>query len=105
MDNMLLTLNGKGRKQRIIPFSFGLRKALHRFIADFDTKPDSLLFCTRENMPVRRMTALRGVKILCSQLGFEAAARTLHSFLHTFAVHYLRKGGSVFHLQKVLGHS
>jgi len=34
MDNMLLTLDGKGRKQRIIPFSFVLRKALHRFIGD-----------------------------------------------------------------------
>jgi integrase/recombinase XerD len=105
MDNMLLTLDGKGRKQRIIPFSFGLRKALHRFIADFDRKPDSLLFATRENTRVNRMTALRGVKILCNQLGFEPPARTLHAFRHTFAVNYLRRGGSVFHLQKVLGHS
>lgn len=105
MDNMLLTLDGKGRKQRIIPFSFGLRKALHRFIADFDRTPDSLLFATRENTRVNRMTALRGVKILCAQLGFDAPARTLHAFRHTFATHYLRKGGSVFHLQKVLGHS
>lgn len=104
-DNMLLTLDGKGRKQRIIPFSFQLRKALHRFIADFDRKPESLLFATRENTRVNRMTALRGVKILCSQLGFDAPPRTLHSFRHTFAIHYLRKGGSVFHLQKVLGHS
>jgi integrase/recombinase XerD len=105
MENLLLTLEGKGRKQRIIPFSYGLRKALHRFITDFDRKPDYLLFATRENTRVRRMTALRGVKILCEQLGFEPPARTLHAFRHSFAVNYLRRGGSVFHLQKVLGHS
>ena len=105
MDNMLLTLDGKGRKQRIIPFSFGLRKVLHRFITDFDRKPDYLLFATRENTAVRRMTALRGVKILCTELGFDAPPRTLHAFRHTFAVNYLRRGGSVFHLQKCLGHS
>src|SRR5271156_3364670 len=48
LDNMLLTLDGKGRKQRIVPFSFALRKALHRFISEFDRKPDSLLFATRQ---------------------------------------------------------
>jgi integrase/recombinase XerD len=105
MENMLLTLDGKGRKQRIIPFSFVLRKALHGFIADFELKPDYLLFGTREYTRVNRMTALRGVKILCRQLGFDAPHRTLHAFRHTFAVNYLRRGGSVFHLQKVLGHS
>jgi site-specific recombinase XerD len=105
LDNMLLTVDGKGRKQRIIPFSFGLRKALHRFITDFDRKPDYLLFATRENRSVRRMTALRAVKVLCARLGFDAPPRTLHAFRHTFAVNYLRRGGSVFHLQKCLGHS
>ena len=34
LDNLLLVLNGKGSKQRVIPFSFALRKALHRFIVD-----------------------------------------------------------------------
>ncbi len=105
MDNLLITLDGKGRKQRIVPFSFALRKALHRFMADFNRKPDSLLFATRQDTPVGRMTTLRGVKLLCEQLGFDAPARTLHAFRHTFAVNYLRRGGSVFHLQKVLGHS
>lgn len=105
MENLLITLEGKGRKQRIVPFSFGLRKTLLRFITDFSRKPDSLLFATRQNTRVNRMTALRGVKLLCERLGFDPPGRTLHAFRHTFAVNYLRRGGSVFHLQKVLGHS
>jgi integrase/recombinase XerD len=104
LDNLLVTLNGKGRKQRIVPISFALRKSIHRFVTDFDHKPDSLLFTTPDGVPVRRMTALRSVKLLCKRLGFDAPARTLHSVRHAFALNYLRRGGSVFHLQKCLGH-
>jgi integrase/recombinase XerD len=105
MENMLLTLDGKGRKQRIVPFSFALRRALHRFMSEFERRPESLLFATRQEISVRRMTSLRSVQWLCEQLGFDAPPRTLHAFRHTFAVNYLRRGGSVFHLQKCLGHS
>lgn len=105
LDNLLIVLRGKGRKERVIPISFALRKAVHRYFADFHLKPDSLLFTTQEGVQVRRMTALRSIKLLCEHLGFNPPARTLHSFRHSFAVFYLRRGGSVFHLQKVLGHS
>src|SRR5215469_14564371 len=40
LDNMLITLDGKGRKQRIVPCSLELRKALFRYITDFKRKPD-----------------------------------------------------------------
>jgi integrase/recombinase XerD len=100
-----MTLDGKGQKQRVVPFSFELRRALFRFIRDFERKPDALLFATKQEVQVRRMTALRSVKILCRDLGFDPPKRTLHAFRHTFGANYVRNGGSVFHLQKVLGHS
>ncbi len=104
-DNLLVTLDGKGRKQRVVPFSFELRKAMFRYCAEFRRTPDVLLFASRTGTALTRRNVLRGVKLLCKRLGFEPAARTLHAFRHTFAVNYLRRGGSVFHLQKVLGHS
>jgi integrase/recombinase XerD len=103
-DNLLVTLDGKGRKQRVVPFSFELRKALHRYVTDY-RRPDSLLLASRNETLLGRRVMLRDVKLLCKRLGFDPPVRTLHAFRHTFAINYLRRGGSVFHLQKVLGHS
>ena len=103
-DNLLVTLDGKGRKQRVVPFSFELRKVLHRFVTDY-RRPDALLFSSRTETQLGRRVMLRDVKLLCKRLGFAPPVRTLHAFRHTFGVNYIRRGGSVFHLQKVLGHS
>jgi integrase/recombinase XerD len=105
MDDLLVCLDGKGRKQRIVPFSFELRKALHRYITDFNRKPESLLFATSGGTALQRRNVLRDVKMLCRSLGFDPPARTLHATRHTFATGYLRRGGNVFSLQRVLGHS
>jgi integrase/recombinase XerD len=101
-DNMLLKLCGKGAKDRLVPFSFELRRHLYRWkqLNKWD-----LVFPTWQGQHMGRRNELRGVKRLCKRLGIVAPARTIHAFRHTFAVNYLRRGGSVFHLQKVLGHS
>jgi integrase/recombinase XerD len=99
LDNLLLTVNGKGRKQRKVPFSFELRKHLCKSLTQ------GLVFSTRQGRVCDRHVVLRDVKRLCIRLGFDPPAHTLHAFRHTFAINYLRKGGSVFHLQKVLGHA
>jgi integrase/recombinase XerD len=103
LDNLLFTVTGKGRKQRKIPFSFELRRHLTRFLVD--RNPEQLIFATRHERKLGRRNVLRDVKLHCQRLAIAPPERTLHAFRHTFAVNYLRKGGGVFHLQKVLGHS
>lgn len=101
-DNLLLKLHGKGAKDRLVPFSFELRRHLWRWkqLNRWD-----LVFPSRHGQRAGKRNTLRDTKLLCKDLGIVPPARTLHAFRHTFAVNYLRRGGSVFHLQKCLGHS
>ncbi len=99
-DNLLLLLKGKGDKQRRIPMSLELRKRLFKFKHEH-----ALVFCTKSGGRVSNRNVLRDTKNLCRDLSIVCPVRTLHAMRHTFAVNYLRRGGSVFHLQKVLGHS
>jgi|SRR5215472_8709706 len=101
-ENLLVTLNGKGRKQRVVPFSFQLRKAMFRYCKESNRTAEQLPFSNRTHTKLGRRNVLRDMKLLCRKLGFIPPARTLRAFRHTFAVNYLRPGGSVFHLQKVL---
>ena len=76
MDNLLVTLNGKGRKQRVIPVSFELRRAIVRH-----GQTDGLLFAATKGQSdnatrLMRRNVLRDVKALCRRLGFNAPSRT-----------------------------
>jgi integrase/recombinase XerD len=104
-DNLLVKLDGKGRMQRIVPFSPELRRAMFRHIQADELIPDDLLLGSRNGTEWSRWNVLKDVKRLCRNLGFAPPVRTVHAFRHTFAVNYLRRGGSTFHLQKSLGHS
>lgn len=80
MDNLLVRLDGKGRKQRIVPFSVALRTAMYRHIQENELTSHDRMFSTATGTGLDRRNALRNVKHLCRHLGFESPhERCTHS--------------------------
>jgi integrase/recombinase XerD len=103
-DNLLITVKGKGNKSRVIPMSFELRKAIWKFNHD-TTNGETFLFQTRTGRKLSHRNTYRSIKVFLERIGVTPPVRMIHSFRHTFAITFLRNGGSVFHLQRILGHS
>jgi integrase/recombinase XerD len=101
LENLLLTVKGKGQKERIIPFSPELRKILFKHLRE---NKFFLVFCTRDGGKLNYHNLARDYKCLCVKLKIERTG-SFHRFRHTFALNYVRSGGGLFHLQRQLGHS
>jgi integrase/recombinase XerD len=105
-DNLLLTVLGKGRKERRVPMSIELRRVLFRFgqVKDRAAVSSDLMFPAREGGGEwNQRNALRSHYCLLERLGL--ARSGFHLLRHTFATRYLRHGGDVVRLSIVLGHS
>jgi len=101
-QNFTLRVRGKGNKHRLVPISIELRKALYRHLAKHE-RP--LVFCTVQGRQLSKRNLLRDFKELCSRLGISGVRCSFHTLRHTFSVGYLRNGGNLFYLSKILGHT
>jgi integrase/recombinase XerD len=104
-DNLLLKVRGKGRKERLVPFSFELRRVLFRWeqLTDRQRWHSDWLFPTREGTRLGQRNALRAHYLLLKRLGIPKSG--FHRLRHTFATSYLQNGGDVVRLSRVLGHA
>ena len=106
LDDLLLKVrNGKGRKERLIPISMQLRKLLFRFTQKWKPEYGDLLFYSGQGDKLIQRNALRDFKNLCKHLGITGVRCSFHTMRHSFAVAYLRNGGDVFRLQRILDHA
>lgn len=98
LDNHLIKLTGKGRKERIVPFSQELRADLYRWM---QLEPDAELLFPR----LSYRNALRDWKILAKKVGVTGRKISFHTLRHTMATGYIATGGNVLYLQRLLGHA
>ena len=105
MNDLLLTVVGKGDRQRRVPFSPELRKLLYRYLQQRAALnlPPGRLFPEYGGGPWTQRNALRSFYLWQQRLGLPTTVG-FHRLRHTFATEYLRRGGDLVRLSRSLGH-
>lgn len=102
-------VRGKGNKERIVPFGAQVRRALWRYLSHFRENFDGLkvheLFISETGIPLKPRAVQSMLRRLGERAGISGVRCSPHILRYTFAVNYLRGGGDVFTLQRILGHS
>lgn len=104
-SNSTVKVMGKGNKERFVPFGLGVKSALTSYTARRGELATDMLFVSQYGEPlIRRVVALM-VSRRCARAGITGVRCSPHTLRHTMAVSYLRSGGDVFSLQRLLGHA
>jgi integrase/recombinase XerD len=103
LQNLQIKVDGKGRRERMVPISPECRKVLAKWMVR-DVPPGApFIFCGRKGQKLGDRNALRDLRRMAARCGVWTIG--LHFLRHTFASSFMRNGGSVTDLQKILGHS
>ena len=97
-------VNGKGNKERFVPLGLNSKRALLRYCAIVPNKEkETPLFVKDTLIPIKEST----VKQLFRKLKSRSGIPRLHPHLlrHTFATRYIERGGHIYSLHSILGHT
>lgn len=100
LDQSLLLVHGKGGKDRVVPMSVKCAKVVAKWISKGD---GAYVFSSTQSAHLTRHALYKIIRRIADRAGVPGAY--CHRFRHTFALTYLRNGGSALVLQKLLGHS
>ena len=100
-----LLIEGKGRKQRVVPVLPAVCRAVDDYLAHcpFARTPDRPLFLGKRGKRLSAAVAQRDMRRLRKLLNLPGSA-TPHALRHSFATHLLAGGGDLRTIQDLLGH-
>ena len=113
-DDRVLTISGKGGRERLVPLNSEARAALQRYLAvgtgpNADVAPmleTKWLFPSKsaEGYLTRQRLA-QELKDLAAEAGLDATRISPHVLRHAFASHLLDRGADLRSVQQLLGHA
>lgn len=101
-----LRIEGKGKKERLVPLLTVVRDALLAYEATIPYARDkgSKLFLGAQGKPLQAPVFRRQLQKLRGHIGLPETASP-HAFRHSFATHLLAEGADLRSIQELLGHA
>lgn len=107
-ENSLIRVNGKGKKDRIVPLGEIAQYYLKIYINDYRSKllnknNYDLIFLNNHGKPISR----QGFNFILNNIRKEVKIDkdiTPHTLRHSFATHLLERGADIRSIQEMLGH-
>lgn len=105
-----LKVRGKGSRDRLVPLAPALYRRLRRHLtARVGDRRDPVFVALRKGAdggysPLTKSGLEQAVRNLAREAGIEKRVYP-HVFRHSFATEWLRRGGNIISLQRILGHT
>lgn len=108
IKNSCVIVNGKGNKERKIPFddvtTYYLEKYINEYRKEFIKKPNNYLFLNCFGEKISRQSFFKTIKALAIKKNIHKNFSP-HTLRHSFATHMVENGADLRSVQILLGHS
>jgi integrase/recombinase XerC len=109
VNDKIIKVMGKGRKERLSPFNDEALNSLNRYFevrGNFvkEDKPSNIIFLNRSGTPLNVRSIQRLTRFISLKAGI-LKKTTPHTMRHSYATHLLEAGASIKTVKELLGHA